>query len=60
MGKLTEDAKEVWALSEYRPEVIRKLVKQVRVYENKRIELDLLCNDNFISELLMSAIKIAG
>ncbi len=57
---LTEDAKEVWALSEYRPEVIRKIVKSIRVYENERIEIDLLCKDEFVDEMLKLASKIAG
>ncbi len=57
---LSEEAKEVWALSEYRPDVIRSIVKCVRVYEDERIEVDLLCNDDFVKEILKSTEKIAG
>ncbi len=60
MGKLAEDAKDIWALSEYRPEVIRKLVEKIRVYGHGRIEIDLLSNDAFIMELLESAKELAG
>lgn len=60
MNELTADAKDISLLSEYRPEIIRKLVDKVRVYEHGRIEIDLLNNDDFISEILESAAKIAG
>ena len=60
IDELTADAKDIWALSEYRPEVIRKIVERVRVYENGRIEIDLLNNDDFITEILESAVKMAG
>lgn len=60
INELATDAKDIWALSEYRPDVIRKLVEKVRVYENGRIEIDLLNNDDFITEILESAVRIAG
>lgn len=60
IDELTADAKDIWALSEYRPEVIRKIVERVRVYENGRIEIDLRNNDDFITEILESAVKMAG
>ena len=49
--KVTGTAREIWALSEYRPEVIRKLVKKVSVYKGGRLELDLICGDAFCKEL---------
>lgn len=60
MDELTESAKDICVLSEYRPEVIRRLVSKVRVYEHGRIEIDLLNNDDFITEILDEAVKIAG
>lgn len=50
--KTVKSAKDIWALSEYRPEVIRKLVKRVRVYAGGRIEIDLNCGDAFAAEVL--------
>lgn len=47
-------------LSEYRPEVIRRLVKKVRVYGGGRIEIDLLSNDDFILDILESVRQMAG
>lgn len=60
MGVLSADAKEVQMLPNYRPEVIRRLVKCVKVYGAGRIEIDLLANDDFITEILESVITIAG
>lgn len=60
INDLTSIAKDIWALSEYRPDVIRRLVEKVRVYENGRIEIDLLNNDDFIAEILKSIVKKAG
>ena len=60
INALATTAKDIWALSEYRPEVICKLVEKVRVYEKKRIEIDLLCNDDFVKEILESVSEMAG
>lgn len=60
INKFTTDTKDICALVEYRPEVIRRLVEKVRVYENGRIEIDLLNNDDFIAEILESVVKMAG
>ena len=60
INELASNAKDIWAISEYRPEVIRRLVEKVRVYENGRIEIDLLNNDDFIAEILESVVKMAG
>ena len=60
INELVSDAKDIWALSEYRPEIIRRLVEKVRVYENGRIEINLLNNDDFITEILESVVRIAG
>lgn len=35
------DAKEIWVLTEYRPEIISKLVERIRVFDGGRIELEL-------------------
>lgn len=59
MTEWTENAGDVQALTEYRPEVIRKLIEKIRVYGQGRIEIDLLSNDSFIMELLESAKKMA-
>ena len=60
INALATTAKDIWALSEYRPEVICKLVEKVRVYGNNRIEIDLLCNDDFVKEILESVSEKAG
>lgn len=60
MEKMSEDAKDIRMLSEYRPEVIRRLVKKVRVYGGGRIEIDLLSNDDFILDILESVRQMAG
>lgn len=52
MKKVMGTARDVLALSEYRPEVIRKLVNRVHVYADGRLELDLTCKDAFAVELL--------
>ena len=60
VNELETDVKDIWALSEYRPEIIRRLVEKVRVYENGRIEIDLRNNDGFIAEILELVVKMAG
>ena len=60
MEKMAEDAKEIQVLSEYRPEVIRRLVRKVRVYGGGRIEIDMLSNDDFILEILETVKQMAG
>lgn len=60
VNELETDVKDIWALSEYRPEIIRRLVEKVRVYENGRIEIDLRNNDDFIAEILELVVKMAG
>lgn len=60
MEKMTEDAKDLRMLSEYRPEVIRRLISKIRVYGNGRIEIDLLSNDDFILDILESIRQMAG
>ena len=60
INEMESDAKDIWALSAYRPEIIRKLIDKVRVYENGRIEIDLLSNDNFIAEILELVVKMSG
>ncbi len=52
METVTGTARDIWALSEYRPEVIRKLINKVYVYADGRLELDLKCKDAFAAELL--------
>ena len=59
MEVLSADAKEAVLLPSYRPDVIRRLVKCVKVYGAGRIEIDLLANDDFISEILESVISMA-
>lgn len=60
MEELSADAKEAELLPSYRPDVIRRLVKYVKVYGAGRIEIDLLANDDFITEILEAAISKAG
>lgn len=36
-----DDAKEIWVLTEYRPEIISKLIERIRVFDGGRIELEL-------------------
>ena len=57
---LEADAKEAEMLPCYRPDVIRRLVKCVRVYGAGWIEIDLLANDDFITEILESAVSNVG
>ena len=60
MNALEADAKEAEMLPCYRPDVIRRLVKCVRVYGAGWIEIDLLANDDFITEILESAVSNVG
>lgn len=60
MEVLSADAKEAELLPVYRPDVIRRLIKCVKVYGVGRIEIDLLANDDFITEILESVISMAG
>lgn len=60
IDKMAEDAKDIGMLSEYRPDVIRRLISKVYVYGNGRIEIDLLSNDDFILDILESVKQMAG
>ena len=60
MDSLSADAKDVQFLSEYKPDVVRRIVRCVRVYGNGRLELDLTVNEDFIIEALNAAISMAG
>jgi len=60
MKALSADAKEVELLPNYRPDVIRRLVKYVKVYGDGKIEIDLLTNDDFILEILEAVVAKAG
>lgn len=42
-----DDAKQIGLLTEYKPEIIGKLVERIRVFPGGRIELDLNCKDFF-------------
>lgn len=54
---LEQGAKDVAILSSYRPDVICKLVKQIRVYGDRRFEIDLVFNDNFVLQSLEQAME---
>lgn len=43
-----DDAKQIGMLTEYKPEIIGKLVERIRVFPDGRIELDLNCKDFLI------------
>ena len=43
----TQSVKDIMALSEYRPEVIVRLVNQIRIFENGRLEIELHNADAF-------------
>lgn len=60
MESLASDAKEARLLANYQPDVIRRLIKQIRVYEARRIEIDLHANDDFIIEILETVMSKAG
>ena len=60
MEDLAKDAADVKMLTQYQPEVVRRMVRYVRVYGGGRIELDLHANDSFITEILESVMQIAG
>ena len=51
--------KEISILTVYNPDIIRKFVREIRVYENERIEIDLLSNDDFIINILNQVTKVA-
>ena len=51
--------KEISMLTVYNPDIIRKFVREIRVYENERIEIDLLSNDDFIINILNQVTKVA-
>lgn len=60
MECLSSDAHEAQLVTSYQPEAIRRLVKQVRVYGARRIEIDLHANDDFIIEILETVMSKAG
>ena len=60
MEDLAKDAADVKMLTQYQPEVVRRMVRYVRVYGGGRIELDLHANDSFITEILESVMQTAG
>lgn len=60
LSEAISSAQEIQALSEYNPKVIRKLVKKIHVYENGKIEIELLSNDDFIVESLGKAMKMVS
>lgn len=60
IDSVSTDAKEAQFLSEYQPDVVRRIVRCVRVYGQGRFELDLTANDDFIIEALNAAISMAG
>ena len=43
----TQSVRDIMALSEYRPEVIARLVNQIRIFENGRLEIELHNADAF-------------
>ena len=60
METLASDATEARLLDNYQPDVIRRLIKQIRVYGEGRIEVDLHANDDFIIEILEKVMLKAG
>lgn len=60
MEALASDAKEARLLETYQPDVIRRLVKQIRVFEGCRTEIDLQANDDFLMEILETVISQAS
>lgn len=60
LAQLEQGAKDAALLSAYRPDVIRKLVNQVRVYEDKRIEIDFTFNNDFLLHSLEEALQKIG
>lgn len=40
---VSRQAQEIWVLSGYRPEVIRRLVERIKVFDGGRVELELRC-----------------
>ena len=53
----TQSVRDILALSEYRPEVIARLVDQVRVFENGRVEIEFRNLDAFERLLLPESIS---
>ena len=60
METLASDAKDARLLDNYQPDVIRRLIKRIRVYGECRIEIDLQANDEFIIEILEKVMPKAG
>ena len=60
MECISSDTHEAQLVTSYQPEAIRRLVKQVRVYGARRIEIDLHANDDFIIEILETVMSKAG
>lgn len=60
MDSLASDAKEARLLENYQPDVIRRFIKQIRVFEGCRIEIDLHANDDFLIEILRTAMSKAS
>lgn len=48
LEQTTKDAKDIQVLSEYRPDVIRRLIRKIRVFGNGRMEVDMVSNDDFV------------
>lgn len=44
-----DDAMQIGLLTEYKPEIIGKLVERIRVFPGGRVEVDLTCKDFFIA-----------
>ena len=53
----TQSVRDILALSEYRPEVVARLVDQVRVFENGRVEIEFRNVEAFESLLLPERIS---
>ena len=60
MKRMVNHSKELVMLKEYCPDVIRGMVKQIKVYGEGRIEIDLLSNDDFILNTLAYAKQLVG
>lgn len=60
MKRMVNHSKELVMLKEYCPDVIRGMVKQIKVYGEGRIEIDLLSNDDFILNALAYAKQLVG
>lgn len=60
MKQMVDRSKELVMLDEYRPDLIRGMIRKIKVYGEGRIEIDLVSNDDYIMNALTYAKQLVG